>query len=234
MRWLLILLLTLNGCYLLWESLRDAPEQEVYPELPSAPRVELLDEGRASPARPPDTGDGGESSSAMVAGRCARVGPFADAQARSAFLDALDPGLELSPQSSERVVETLYRTFLPPYPDREAAMEANEELGRVLQEQDLSIDSFVIDSGELSNGISLGLFGQQDNAQAVQRRMRELDYPVRIREEPRSETEFWLLARGGEAVMELARQWPELSVEDESLRMAENLCETIAPRPDFP
>lgn len=241
MRWVLILLLTLNVCYLLWESLQSAPERDSHPELPAAPRVELLDEvseGGAVPAASGVSDDedpvGDESTPVAGSARCARIGPFPDPQARSAFAQTLDSGLPLESRSSERVMETLYRTYLPPYPDREAAVEANEELRQALEEQDLAIDSFVINSGELNDGISLGLFGQQENARAVQQRMQALEYPVRIREEPRSETDFWLLARGGDTVTELTQRWSQLSAGDDSLQLTENLCETIAPESDFP
>lgn len=240
MRWVLILLLTLNVCYLLWEWLQAAPERESRPELPAVPQVELLgevrEEGAVPASRGPDDEEpaGDESTPVADSARCARIGPFSDQQARSAFADRLDSGLPLESGSSERVVDTLYRVYLPPYPDREAAVEANEQLRQALEEQGLEIDSFVISSGELDDGISLGVFGQQENARTVRERMQELEYPVRIREESRTETDFWLLARGGEAVTELSQRWSQLSVGGDSPQLTENLCETIAPNSDFP
>ncbi len=243
MRWILITLLTLNVCYFLWQWLQDDDGSPRYPELPAAPTVELLEQEAALPEE--ETGETGEdaagqrqvrdqSAAVDLASRCARVGPFSDQQARRRFRQALGNDLPMTPQRGERVDETRYRVYLPPFESRQAAAEANTDLRQALEGEGLDIESFVITAGELADGISLGVFREQGNAAALQRQLSDLDHPVRVREEQSTETVYWLVVKGGAAVVELNQRWAVLSAEYDTLQVTENLCESFAPSTDFP
>lgn len=240
MRWILITLVTLNVCYFLWQWLQDDGGSPRYPELPAAPMVELLEQDgalRGDEASEEVAGqrqDPERSVAGDLASRCARVGPFRDEQARRHFRQVLGDDLPIALQRAEQVDETRFRVYLPPFESRQVAAEANTDLRQALDSEGLSIESFVITSGELADGISLGVFRERDNAAQLRRRLRELDHPVRVREEQSTETVYWLVVKGGPAVVELNQRWAALSAEYDTLQVTENLCEPFAPSTDFP
>lgn len=126
-----------------------------------------------------------------VAGRqrCYLLGPYADEiDARHAGARAQALGLKgrtiFTDIPSGEPEE--YWVYIPPRPSREAAV-------RVLKEmQTRGFDSFVITRGELAEGVSLGVFRNQDSAIKLADRVREVNKAVTVKQVTKTRKEYWL------------------------------------------
>ena len=79
-----------------------------------------------------------------------------------------------------------YWVYLAPLVSRQASLRQLREL------QSRNIDSYIITVGDLSNGISLGIFSRKDSAESVVSRLQALDYRASIRELPRAHRKYWV------------------------------------------
>jgi len=95
---------------------------------------------------------------------------------------SLDIGAEI--QSVDEPAGTDYWVYLPPLVSRQASLRQLREL------QSRNIDSYIITVGDLSNGISLGIFSRKDSAESVVTRLRGVDYIALIRELPRTHRRY--------------------------------------------
>lgn len=116
--------------------------------------------------------------------------------------------------SADSVTETSeldleYWVFLPPVASRAASLRLLKEL------QARRLDGFLITSGELENGISLGIYQQEEAARGMQERMRTAGYAASIQEKVKARNQYWL------------------AISSESLRLVDqNLLDKLAQ--DFP
>lgn len=81
-----------------------------------------------------------------------------------------------------------YWVYLPPLPDRDAAVRVLRELHQVHK-----IDSFLISQGPLVNGISLGLFKNREAALALQRERVAQGLDAQLVEVERTGIGFWVV-----------------------------------------
>lgn len=182
MRWLLLLLVVLN--LLFYVHHQQAPERikktPVLPGVVSPSGIQLLSE-TAAPARR------AQPQTAIEEDACLFLGGFDDESLASALrqrLLSLDIGSAL--QGVDAAAGIDYWVYLPPLVSRQASLRQLREL------QSRNIDSYIITVGDLSNGISLGIFSRKDSAQSVVDRLRDVDYQALIRELPRVHRKYWV------------------------------------------
>jgi hypothetical protein len=176
MRWLVMLLLAVNG--LVWLA-GDfwAPERiRVVAASQTLPRVSTLKIGETVPdVNANDVAGGSVVESGSDEGAttpvpsvsvpepptCVRLGWFETADgAREAYRALGGPGSQFSIREQERALEPLHWVIVPPQPEAEALRLFND-----LQRR--GIDSYLVTRGENTNAISLGLFQSEDAAQRV-------------------------------------------------------------------
>ncbi|HBS41623.1 MAG TPA: hypothetical protein DEA26_03000 [Oceanospirillales bacterium] len=123
---------------------------------------------------------------------CYALGPYkASVDVRLAQARAVELGLTalINEIDSEQSTGEKYRVIVPPLPDREQALRILREL------QDRSIDSYMINSGDQTNGISLGLFSNQSSAITLQKKMKSLGFNAVIIEQRKPVLEYWIEVR---------------------------------------
>lgn len=206
MRWLLMLLVTLNLLlYLLYlNQARPVVDSAAQLSTPSREAdIKLLHEAdsfaRRRPARDANN-------------VCLLLGGFNEATLAQAVEQRL---LSLDIDSQFEAVDEAagvdYWVYLPPLVSRQASLRQLREL------QSRNIDSYIITVGDLSNGISLGIFSRKDSAESVVSRLQRVDYTALIRELPRSHRRYWVRVAGerkhllgDELLAELVRSFPAL------------------------
>ena len=111
-----------------------------------------------------------------------------------------------------------------------SAQEAQREL-RVLRA--LQIDSFIIADGELTNGISLGVFRAEQNALAQQTRVEALGYDVEISHMRIQEDQFSLVA-SGEILDALEDEyWLKIANKNKHISIQQKACNAVASEGNF-
>lgn len=206
MRWLLVLLVILNLLFYLFHLNRPPTVAEGAAGLgaPSrASEITLLSETDSLARREPME----DENSA-----CLFLGGFDDESIASSInqrLLSLDIDSQVEPVDEAAGVD--YWVYLPPLVSRQASLRQLREL------QSRNIDSYVITVGDLSNGISLGIFSRKDSAESVVNRLRGVDYEALIRELPRTHRRYWVkIARprqhllSDSLLVELVRSFPDL------------------------
>lgn len=228
LRWLLVLLVSLNVCYLIWQLLVPTPGRPTDAARSEGAAFEagvelaLWEGGREEVVQDERVLDEGVSV-VNVPMPCFAIGPFPEAQNRDAVAGAME--LDDSWYRQRAVMtDVRYRVYMGPYPDGGAAQQAHEAMLADFESRGESLDSFLVPTGERRDTISLGLFREQENAASVYSHMSELEYDVVLEEEVVMQQEYWLAARAG-ADHPLYRQLPAIF----GRAMPENLCETIAP-----
>ncbi|MCY0966097.1 SPOR domain-containing protein [Parathalassolituus penaei] len=121
--------------------------------------------------------------------RCYLLGPYGDeidsrhAAARSQALGLTGRSIYTEIPSGE---PEEYWVYIPPRPSRDAAV-------RILKEmQKRGFDSFIITKGELAEGVSLGVFRNQDSAVQLADQVREFNSQVAVKQVTKTRREFWL------------------------------------------
>ncbi len=206
MRWLLILLVVLNLLFYLF-YLNQARPVAGNPSQIAAPSQELdirlLSEAESFPQRKPVNGS---------SNLCLLIGGFDGeslAQAVEQRLLSLD--IDSQVEAVDEAAGVDHWVYLPPLVSRQASLRQLREL------QSRNIDSYIITVGDLSNGISLGIFSRKDSAESVVSRLRRVDYSALIRELPRSHRRYWVRVAGehkhllsDELLAELVESFPVL------------------------
>lgn len=187
MRWLLLLLVVLN--LLFYVHNQQSPDRIKTAPAPSqvapASGIRLLSEAGTPVRRTQPRPSADEAA-------CLFLGGFDDESLASALRQRL---LSLDIASTLLGIEAAagidYWVYLPPLVSRQASLRQLREL------QSRNIDSYIITVGDLSNGISLGIFSRKDSAQSVVNRLREVDYQALIRELPRAHRKYWVRIENG-------------------------------------
>jgi len=137
----------------------------------------------------PEVGDPRESES-----MCVRTGGFEDRRVLAAVEEWLRShgadAIEL-----HRVEEGTIRNhqvYLPPFPSRAQAVAA----ARAIQANGVR-DVAVIASGPFTNGISFGVFREEENARRRKAALSKIGYPVRQKENRSRSERYVLAARAG-------------------------------------
>ncbi len=196
LRWVFVLLLMANLLYAGWNwQQRSASISEARQASAPTPTLLLVEELGAPPATvaavSPDPEPDSAAESEELALQCWFAGDYANkttADRAVSVVQAMQLEVKLVPR--EVPDEPDYWVHVGPFGSRDEAIRALQQLrGR-------SIDSFLIDEGELKNAISLGFFSQQSSAQRLLRRYRDLEYPLKVHEVPRYKTHYDLFAYG--------------------------------------
>ena len=118
---------------------------------------------------------------------CTLIGPFVDQplaleiQGRIAALN-----LDVDLLQNERVVHQDYWVIIPPKTTK------GEAEVILLELQQKKIDSFIIEDGEYQNGITLGVFSNQSNAEEYHREIITQGYQANVKPLLRQIKEYWL------------------------------------------
>jgi len=183
MRWLFLGLIIINVFYFLWSHQATGVSEhggrlvETQSVMYSG-QVELLSEAVNLENKLPK-GDAAE-------GEVMLLGGFSDdsvAQKLQQRLFSLDIESQVAALDSQVAVE--YWVYLQPLPSRQASVRQLKEL------QARKIDGYLITTGDLSNGISLGMFAHEDSAQGVVERMSAAGYEPSIKAVERSQRLYW-------------------------------------------
>ncbi len=197
LRWVFVLLLMANLLYAgwNWQQQRSASLSEARQASAPTPTLLLVEELGAPPATvaavSPDPEPDSAAEPEELALQCWFAGDYANkttADRAVSVVQAMQLEVKLVPR--EVPDEPDYWVHVGPFGSRDEAIRALQQLrGR-------SIDSFLIDEGELRNAISLGFFSQQSSAQRLLKRYRDLEYPLKVHEVPRYKTHYALFAYG--------------------------------------
>ncbi len=185
MRWLFLLLVVFNSLLGLYHLNQPSaiPSTSVSVSNPAKePDIKLLSEARALAPR---------QSVQEPEKSCFYLGGFDE---ESTALDIeqrlLSLDIEASVESVDEAAGVDYWVYLPPLVSRQASLRQLREL------QSRNIDSYIITVGDLSNGISLGIFSRRDSAESVVKRLQLVDYVALIRELPRTHRRYWVVVAG--------------------------------------
>jgi hypothetical protein len=206
MRWLLMLLVVLNLLFYLYNLNQRSPLVEGGVKTASASSgadLKLLSETKSLAPR--------VSSNDEDAG-CLFLGGF-DQESMALAIEQrlLSRDIDSRVKSVDEAAGIDYWVYLPPLVSRQASLRQLREL------QSRNIDSYIITVGDLSNGISLGIFSRKDSAESVVSRLQGIDYAASIRELPRTHRSYWVQVAGarrhllGEPLLrDLMKDFPEL------------------------
>lgn len=230
MRMIFILLLLGNIAFLASQLWAPAPApdlvaavsaQQNFGNLQTLAERDLKNKGQAKLKRAPLESSSAASSSA--ADKCQLVGPFAELLHAEYLVEHLH-GLDVA--ATIKHVEIAdgknYWVYLKP------EMSEKEALRRLYEIQAKAIDSYIIPSGELANGISFGQFGDPKEAADKSEQIRAQGYAAEVKEIPKSHSETWVevYEQGGQKVSE--ERWLELLKEEKSIERRQNFCLGVA------
>ncbi len=233
LRWIVIVLAVANLGYFAWGTFWHSSEDYRRNERSGAlaqkydQSLELLSERRdfvTLPSKPADKSEERVDQNDM----CLLVGPFSSASNADQIQQKL---FSLGVASKERFVGagkwSEYWVHIPPLPSRGEAVRMLRELHAQ------SIDSYVITRGELTNGVSLGLFSQESLAEDVSRRLTALGYNPVIKKLGQKAESWWLELSVKEASALGAGFWEKLTHQFNDIKKIEKLCKSIASNNNF-
>lgn len=185
MRWLFLLLIVLNillGLYHLNKSPVAAGSSAVVSNASDETGIKLLSEAKKiEPKQPVQPSDSA----------CLSIGGFdEETVALEVRQRLLSVDLNSRVESVDEAAGVDYWVYLAPLVSRQASLRQLREL------QSRNIDSYIITVGDLSNGISLGIFSRRDSAESVVKRLQLVDYAASIRELPRTHRRYWVVVEG--------------------------------------
>lgn len=186
MRWLFLGLLIINGLYFVWSQQDFAGQSS---EAPSAVLQDAVGSGQVKLIN--EVEDLQRQQSVQFEQKQAEImllGGFADeelAQKLQQRLLSLDIDSKVTALDSQVDVE--YWVFLAPLASHQASVRQLKEM------QARKIDGYLITQGDLTNGISLGMFAREDSAQSVVERLKEAGYEPSIRAIQRSQRLYWVV-----------------------------------------
>lgn len=218
MRWLFMLLALLNLLFYLFQLNQASPVAKELMEFHEPSRdtdIKLLAEAKPMVRRAP--------MQTLDKNACLFLGGFDEESAALAIeqrLLSLDIDSQVEPTNEAAGVD--YWVYLPPLVSRQASLRQLREL------QSRNIDSYIITVGDLSNGISLGIFSRKDSAESVVTRLQSVDYTALIRELPRTHRRYWVQVDGARQHFLGAPLLAELMKDFPGLERRQMPCASIA------
>jgi cell division septation protein DedD len=159
----------------------------------------------------------------VAANLCVRVGAFAAMAEARYFVEKL--AAQGVPSAVKNVLVSTTVGFwlhLPP-------LSSKKELRRRLAElQRQGIDSYTIPDGRLTNGISLGMFSEEQRAQSLQKSISRLGYRPEIAKVPREKRELWVFISKGEEQKISDQMWFEWLSAKELPKKQQISCSDVA------
>lgn len=165
------------------------------------------------------------SSSVNSPEKCELIGPFAELLHAEYLVERLTA---LDVTSVIKQVEIAdgknYWVYLKPEMSEKEALRRLSEI-----QQSKAIDSYIIPSGELANGISFGQFASEKEATERAEQIRAQGYAAEIKEVPKSHNETWVEVRQkvGQKISE--EKWLSLLKEEKAIERRQNYCLGVAP-----
>jgi len=167
-----------------------------------------------------------ESSSPALsdAEKCELIGPFAELLHAEYLVERLTA---LDVVSAIKQVEIAdgknYWVYLKPEMSEKEALRRLSEI-----QQSKAIDSYIIPSGELANGISFGQFANEKEATEKAEQIRAQGYAAEIKEVPKSHNETWVEVhqKVGQKISE--EKWLSLLKEEKAIERRQNYCLGVA------
>lgn len=230
MRALFIILVVLNLLVFASVWIFDAPASQapsVGAGAPSAPqRLLLLQEiDRDSSLVPSSRGAVAEGAASEGGEMCTMVGPFGKLLHAEYFVDrmvAMD--IDATIRSLEVPDGVGYWVYLAPEVSDAAA------LRRLYEVQSKKIDSYIIPSGDLARGISLGIYSDRAEADARMREIADHGYQPAVREVARAIGETWVSLPSGQGEAIDQRVWLEILGQYPGVEKRQNFCPGVAPQ----
>ncbi len=217
MRTFVILLVMANLVYLGWNLAMREDSPRVTPLRPvtkAESSLQLLTEV-ALPQNPQ-----------VATQSCISVGVFNNTDESDFLVSALiERGIQARAELVEVEQSRSFRVFMPPFNSPAAA---RQTLGTLQAD---GIDSFIITTGNLSGGISLGVFSQQSLAFALQERLAGEGYATSIQEVVKTGNEIWVTIEGLSQALLKGSELLDLLIEGLALEVVEKPCEIIASGP---
>lgn len=167
------------------------------------------------------------SESASLVGnaeKCELIGPFAELLHAEYLVERLK---SLEVVSAIKQVEIadgkIYWVYLKPEMSEKEALRRLSEI-----QQSKAIDSYIIPSGELANGISFGQFANEKEATEKAEQIRAQGYAAEIKEVPKSHNETWVEVhqKVGQKISE--EKWLSLLKEEKAIERRQNYCLGVA------
>lgn len=186
MRWFFLFLLALNVFYYVWHQ-QQAPlrPKEIAPLSlfhGEQKNIRLLSESSEVPQRR----QAEERPAPAAVSACVFLGSFqSEERARQLVQRLLSLDVQASVQTVDAAAGVDYWVYLPPLASRQASLWQLREL------QARKIDSYIITEGDLTDGISLGIFQRKDSADSVVERLKSAGYDALVRELARSQHDYW-------------------------------------------
>jgi hypothetical protein len=233
MRLIFIVLLIGNLGFFLSQVLGEKAVAEGKPAIPehrNFGNLQTIAERDASGKRPASIAAKKEviasepSSVPTDAERCELIGPFAELLHAEYLVERLT-ALEVA--SAIKQVEIAdgknYWVYLKPEMSEKEALRRLSEI-----QQAKAIDSYIIPSGELANGISFGQFVSEAEAKTKAEQIRAQGYAAEIKEVSKSHNETWVEVREkvGQKINE--EKWLSLLKEEKAIERRQNYCLGVA------
>ncbi|MBT3042723.1 MAG: hypothetical protein KME67_07695 [Candidatus Thiodiazotropha sp. (ex Codakia orbicularis)] len=197
-----------------------APTEPIAEPLPEVPIAEA-----ETPAEPgfdvPESDNAvAEIPTAEVIPVCRTIGYLvsrSDAEIVSVSLRAL--GLKPELQSETSNEQAGVWVLIPPQATRREAIEISNRL-----ERDGVSDLWRFTSGELVHAISLGLFRNEERAEARKNEIIDLGYEAIIKPRYRQKTKYWLYFQEGTPTSDNKKGWNDLFAKFPDLEAKETAC----------
>ncbi|MEZ7831946.1 MAG: hypothetical protein QMC06_10380 [Gammaproteobacteria bacterium] len=225
MRYIAIFLLLANIGYFSWVRYS---AQRITAPVPNTPRL-LLNSGLTL------VSEYELQSAAQPALTCFTIQSFSTIDDASSLIATMGEAVFSSTvRLSGDPLSSQYRVFIPPASSRGIAIITLDGLREGLIAAEMEMESDLITRGMLENGITLGVFSQQGDAQAARNGVQQLGYAAKIDEIPRSTGEIQVQLRVLERYVLENPAWLDLAAGRLNLTITENVCETIAQGSQFP
>ena len=163
------------------------------------------------------------SSASGDGNQCQLIGPFAELLHAEYLVERLSGlGVAATVNHVEIAEGKNYWVYLKP------EMSEKEALRRLYEVQSKAIDSYIIPSGELANGISFGQFGDSKEAEQKAEQIRNQGYAAEIKEIPKSHSEVWVEIKDKSEQKVGTEQWLDLLKEEKGIERRQNYCLGVA------
>jgi hypothetical protein len=194
MRLLFLFLLLVNALIFSWYNFNQQPLSAAPMSInTSAPRLVLISE--LPPEQPSsivvaeESPLTGEQEKPVPQKQCFTLGPFMNNEdVASATEKLMLSGRPFEKRASEKKEQIGYWVYLPPFKNRDAAIQVAEEF-KLLGDKHFYV---VNTPAEYANAVSLGVFQGKSNAQRRYRQLKNLGYDVKLQGRYRQNPVYWL------------------------------------------
>jgi len=195
-------------------------------QLPTANRLELLSEADPSELSRIERA-AKKSASAPAADQsaslCTMVGPFGQLLQAEYLVERLSAlGVNAKTANIEINDGEVYWLYLPP------ELSEQEAMRRLYELQSKNIESYVISTGELANGISFGQFSDSLAANARAEALVAAGYQVKIKAMPKTVNEIWVVLAPEQETKISESVWAGLLDQQQPLEKRQNFCSGVA------